>query len=126
MKTIAIASVLWLAGCSCHSPRHTLPLAAHVGERVVLEGIAEPRKLGAAVRGDGFDVWVEQLHDWPVEFVGKRVRIAGILEERHDLPVVVQRPGEPIVAGIPVAEGQDLHAASLRYVIRAARWSLVR
>jgi hypothetical protein len=45
---------------------------------------------------------------------------------RHDLPVFVQKPGEPPLQGIPVPEGTDLHAASRRYVVRDATWSVSR
>jgi len=93
---------------------------------VALEGIAESRKLGAALRGDGFDVWIDQLSEWPRDWVGRKVRVTGVLEERHDLPVFVQKPGEPAAAGIPVPEGTDLQQASRRYVIRDAKWSLIR
>lgn len=101
-------------------------MQARIGERVALEGIAEARKLGAALRGDEFDVWIDQMQDWPPAVVGRRVRVAGILDERHDLPVYVQRPGEPAAAGIPVAEGADLRKASHRYIVREAKWSLIR
>ena len=101
-------------------------LAGRIGQPVTLEGIAEARKLGAALRGDGFDVWIDRLSDWPRELVGRKVRVSGVLEERHDLPVYIQKRGEPVAAGIPVPEGTDLQKASRRYVIRDAKWSLIR
>jgi hypothetical protein len=99
---------------------------AQPDQPVTLEGIAEARKLGAVLRGKDFDVWIDQLQDWPRDYVGRRVRVTGILEERHDLPVFIQRPGEPVAGGIPVPEGTDLHAASRRYVLRDAKWSLIQ
>jgi hypothetical protein len=102
-----------------------LPLAGRIGQSVALEGIAEARKLGAALRGEGFEVWLDRA-DWPRELVGRRVRVTGVLEERHDLPVYIQRPGEPVAAGIAVPEGSDLQHASRRYVIRDATWGLIR
>ena len=113
-----------IAGCG-NPPKQPERLSALIGHTVTLEGVAEARKLGPALRGEGFDVWIDQLSDWPREFVGKRVRVTGILEERHDLPVFVQRRGEPVAAGIPVPEGTDLRQASRRYVIRNAKWSLM-
>jgi hypothetical protein len=101
-------------------------MPARIGQQVVLEGIAEARKLGAALRGDDFDVWIDQMQDWPADVVGRRVRVAGILDERHDLPAYVARPGEPVAAGIPVAEGADLRKASHRYIVRDAKWSLIK
>ena len=99
---------------------------AQLGRQVTLEGTAEARKLGAVLRGNDFDVWVDQLQHWPSQYVGQRVRVTGILEERHDLPVFVQKPGEAAAGGIPVPEGTDLRAASHRYVVRNAKWSLIQ
>lgn len=101
-------------------------LQSSVGQRVTLIGVAEPRKIGAALRGDDFYVWIDGLHDWTQQFSGRRVQVVGVLEVRHDLPVFVQKPDELPVQGIPVPEGTDLHAASRRYVVRDARWSVLR
>jgi len=120
---LAFACTAWLAGCS-HAPQRPAP--PHAGGHVVLEGIAESRKLGAAVRGDGFDVWIEGLDGWPDGIAGRRVHVTGVLVERYDLPVFIQKPGEPIAQGMPVPEGTDLHAASRREVLRDAHWSVVR
>jgi hypothetical protein len=92
----------------------------------MLDGVAENRKLGAGLRGDGFDVWIDGLEGWPGSHAGRRVRVTGILEERHDLPVHVQKPGEPVSAGIPVPDGTDLRKASHRYIVRNAKWSLIQ
>ena len=101
-------------------------MQARLGQIVTLDGVAEARKLGAALRGNDFDVWIDQLTDWPRGYAGQRVRVTGVLEERHDLPVYIQKPGEPVAAGIPVPEGTDLRQASRRYVLRDAKWSLIR
>ncbi len=109
----------------CAAPSNSSLLADRVGPPVTLEGVAEKRKLGAALRGDGFDVWVDRLSGWPRESVGRKLRVTGVLEERNDLPVFLQRPGEPVAAGMPAAEGTDLQQASRRYVIRNATWTLI-
>ena len=97
-----------------------------LGNTVTLDGVAETRKLGAALRGDDFDVWIEGLDHWPGNYAGRRVRVTGVLEERHDLPVYIQKPDQPVSAGIPVPEGTDLHKASQRYLVRNATWSLIQ
>lgn len=126
--TAAIA--LMFIGCARHHDAVAVTradlLRSSVGQRVSLVGVAEPRKLGAALRGGDFYVWIDGLHDWPTEYVGQRVEVVGVLEERHDLPVFVQKPDEPPVQGIPVPEGTDLHEASRRYVVKDARWSVAR
>ncbi|HEX5611513.1 MAG TPA: hypothetical protein VFX67_02585 [Burkholderiales bacterium] len=111
--------------CTTVPDRHAL-LAGRVGQPVSLEGIAEARKLGAALRGAGFDVWIDRLADWPREMIGRKVRVTGVLEARDDLPVFVPKPGEAPAGGMPVAEGTNLQQASRRYVIRDAQWNLVR
>jgi hypothetical protein len=97
-----------------------------IGRRVTVVGIAEQSKIGAAVRGEDFEVWIDGLHDWAEEFSGKQVEVVGILEERHDLPVFVADTAEERghLQGIPVPSGTDLHEASRRLVLRDARWKL--
>ena len=135
MKILSIIICLLipvLAGCSRHPSAVAVVRADSVrsllGQRVTLSGIAEPRKLGAAVRCDGFDVWIDGLQDWPQDFTGHRVHVTGVLEERHDLPVfTADTPEERMrVQGIPVPSGTDLHEASRRYIIRDAKWTLIR
>jgi hypothetical protein len=100
-------------------------LRDRLGQQVTLEGVAETRKLGAALRGNGFDVWIDRMERWPAEALGRKVRVTGILEERQDLPVYIQKAGEPPAAGIPVPEGTDLREASRRYLVRDSKWSLI-
>ena len=100
-------------------------LRDRLGQQVTLDGVAETRKLGAALRGSGFDVWIDRMERWPAEALGRKVRVTGILEERQDLPVYIQKTGEPPAAGIPVPEGTDLREASRRYLVRDSKWSLI-
>jgi len=100
-------------------------LRDRLGQQVTLEGVAETRKLGAALRGSDFDVWIDRMERWPAEALGRKVRVTGILEERHDLPVYIQKAGEPPAAGIPVPEGTDLREASRRYLVRDSKWSVI-
>jgi hypothetical protein len=118
---LLVAILLSFSGCASQPKMH-----AQLGQQVTLEGTAEARKLGAVLRGRDFDVWIDPLQDWPRDYVGQRVRVTGILEERHDLPVFIQKPGEPVAGGIPVPQGTDLHQASRRFVVREAKWSLIK
>jgi len=101
-------------------------LRDRLGQQVTLEGVAETRKLGAALRGNDFDIWIDRLERWPAEALGRKVRVTGILEERLDLPVFIQKAGEPPAAGIPVPEGTDLREASRRYIVRDSKWSVIQ
>ena len=118
---LLVAILLSFSGCASQPKMH-----AQLGQQVTLEGTAEARKLGAVLRGKDFDVWIDPLQDWPRDYVGQRVRVTGILEERHDLPVFIQKQGEPVAGGIPVPQGTDLHQASRRFVVRDAKWSLIK
>ena len=102
--------------------------AANVGKRITLEGMAMNRKGGAVLVGKGFEVWMADFDAWPDGYYeggdrGKRLVVTAELGEDHGLPIVVERPGEPIAQGIPVPEGTDVHAASHRFVLKNATWS---
>ncbi len=89
---------------------------------IEIRGTAQNHKVGAAVATDQGDVYVAGLDRWPDGWSGQAVIVVGRLDTRNDLPVFVQRPDQPIRAGIPVPEGTDLEAASRRRVIEQATW----
>ena len=89
-------------------------LAAQLGKQVTLIGVAENHKIGASLG----------IYRWPEEFEGKQVSVTGIVIERFDLPVFIQRPNGPDVQGIPVPPSTDLRKASHRYLLKDAKWKL--
>jgi hypothetical protein len=116
---------LFAVGCSHPgSPPTSPPTRPMHGSTVTLRGVAENWKVGAFLAGP--DIWVD-LPDrhWPSEIVGKSVEVKGTMVERHDLPVFINDPNEPPIAGIPVPPGTDLYEASKRLVIEEARWKVV-
>jgi hypothetical protein len=121
---IVVLSASMLLGCSQRSAK--LPsggIESSVGEQVTLVGVAEPRKGGAALRGDGFYVWLEGIESWPESVVMKRVEVKGRLQVDHGLPVFIQNTNDPLpVQGVPVAEGTDLREASRRFVLLHPKW----
>lgn len=101
----------------------------NLGKRITLVGRVLHRKNGDQLIGDGFEVWLEHLRDFPAGYYswdkkGQKVRVTGILTEDHALPVFIPREGEPIVQGIPVPEGTDLRKAGHRFVLRDVRWEI--
>ena len=120
--SLAFATLLAVSFAASADPPD---LRDRLGQQVTLDGVAETRKLGAALRGNGFDVWIDRLERWPAEALGRKVRVTGILEERQDLPVYIPKAGDPPSAGIPVPEGTDLREASRRYLIRDSKWSVI-
>lgn len=117
------------AGCVLQKTNRTSPptsLPGLVGERVTLVGVAQSYKVGPALEGKDFVVFIDDSKAWPDDYVGRRVEVQGILEERHDLPVFIADTPEEHgrLQGIPVPSGTDLDKASQRYVIRDAKWKL--
>lgn len=118
-----IAAVLLLALAGCAAPMSDAGLAMKVGQVITISGVAEDAKLGALLTiGPSHTVWIDGIDAWPEPLRGQRVEVTGKLVERDDLPVFVPRAGEPIVQGIPVAEGTDLDKARRRLVITEARY----
>jgi|LakMenE01Jun11ns_1017448.scaffolds.fasta_scaffold9847210_3 hypothetical protein len=99
-------------------------LASQLGKTIKLGGVAHPRKLGAALLGKDFFIWIDGLHDWPDGMRGKRVSVTGTVIERHDLPVFIPSRADRGIQGIPVPKGTDLHKASHRYLLKDATWKL--
>ena len=87
-------------------------------------GTAENPKVGAFLSGP--DVYVE-LPDiyWPEPVLGRTVEVQGTVVERHDLPVFIADPDGPVVGGIPVPPGTNLHEAAKRLVLERVTWKLV-
>ena len=125
-RAIGLFAVLLGLGCShgVRQPRASTTQPT-VGARVTLRGVAENWKAGAFLAGP--DIWVDLpgMH-WPDEVVGKLVEVKGTVVERHDLPVFIDDPNEPAVAGIPVPPGTDLHGASRRVILERVEWKVVR
>jgi hypothetical protein len=99
-------------------------IASNLGKKVTFSGEAESRHLGAVLRGKGFSIWIDGLHDWPDDLRGKRVSVTGTVIERHDLPVFIQNRANRGVQGIPVPKGTNLHEAAHRYLLKDATWKL--
>ena len=65
------------------------------------------------------------MNFWPEDYYGKTVDVTGVVIKKYDLPVFIPKEGQPVVTGIPVSEGTDLHEASKRYLLRKATWKLI-
>ena len=92
-------------------------------KKVSVEGTALNAKIGAYLQlsNTSTSIWIDSLSFWPEQYRGKRVSVTGTLIKRYDLPVYIQKIGEPVRTGIPVPEGTDLHSASKRYLLENAR-----
>ena len=129
MRLVTLLALLVIMSTSCSStPSPTHPVtAANLGTTITVRGRAVNRKFGAQVVGEGFELWLEGVHEWPEDYNaagdrGQWVEVTGALAEDHKLPVFVPSDDQPVVQGIPVPPGTDLEAASHRYVLRDATW----
>jgi len=101
------------------------------GKKITVVGKALHLKIGPVVQTqDRVNIFIEDLKGWPEEFYvpedsAKLVRVTGKLVVKQDLPVFIQKEGEPDQQGIPVPEGTNLKEAQKRYVLKNATWELI-
>ena len=109
----------------------TSKLKELLGKRITLFGKAVDAKLGAMLEmEDGTNIWID-LDAWPAGYYlgedkNKTLKVTGTLSEKYDLPVFIEKEGEPIQSGIPVPEGTDLKKASHRYLLINAVWEIIK
>jgi hypothetical protein len=146
MRFVIVSLGLLLANaCGCSqqqitSPRDPSPedpvmgwpkdWASLVGNRVTLEGKAVDAKIGALLQGENGMIWIEGLDSWPVGFYtggdsGTKLRVIGTVIKKDDLPVFIQKPGEPLKSGMPVKSEEELEKAKWRYLLKDARWTVL-
>lgn len=104
--------------------------SAHLGQTVTLEGRAVDAKLGALLQGEEASIWLDGLDSWPEGFFsggdqGKRIRVTGTVIKKDDVPVFVQRPGEPPRAGIPVTSEEEQEKGKWRYLLKDTKWTVL-
>lgn len=99
-----------------------------IGMVVTVEGRAlHDQKMGTSIETAQGPCWVYQADwCWPNGISGHIIRVTGLVEERCDLPVFVEVPGEPAIAGMPQPPGTDLNEARKRLVLANPRWKLVK
>lgn len=98
--------------------------STYLSKEVKLKGIAGNAKMGAFIKTGETDaiIWIDSLDEWPDGFTGNTVQVTGVVTVRYDLPVFVEKKGEPEKSGVPVPEGTDLHEESKRYLLKNATW----
>lgn len=101
------------------------PWEKSLDKTITVEGGARNAMMGAFVVTSNGEIWVEGLDAWPADRDARKIRVTGTVIRRADLPVYVEKPGEPERQGIPVPEGTDLTAAATRYLLTNATWELV-
>jgi hypothetical protein len=97
-------------------------LEQQLGKQVTMTGLAVNMKLGAGLVVGDHTLFMDGMDSWPEGYYEgegeqKKVTVKGTLIVRHDLPVFVQEEGTPIMSGMPVPPGTDLHEASRRYLL---------
>jgi len=102
----------------------------HLGQTVTVEGAAIDCQLGALVQGVGGAIWIDGLDSWPYGFYtggddSKHVRVTGTVIKKNDVPVFVQKPGDPPRGGIPVNSEQEAEKLRWRYLLQRATWTVL-
>jgi hypothetical protein len=115
MRCIVIGNSIWLllfSGC-CENRISTqmsdpTPILSKdsnrdsfVGKIVIVEGLADNLKAGAAIILKNDSVYyISEFQGWPNAFLNKQVRIKGTLRISHDRPAIEAAPGEAISGGV--------------------------
>ncbi|WP_046755655.1 hypothetical protein [Kordia jejudonensis] len=122
MKKLLIVLLVLLTSCSTSletdisSDRDFSKL---LGKRITVEGTAANTKFGALViTNDNASIWIDKLESWPAQYNaegdnGKTVIVTGVIIEKFDLPVVVNK------------NGQSSKTSSRKYVLTEAIWGLL-
>ena len=100
------------------------PWESKLGQVITVEGTAVNAKLGALVDTGSETLWIDGMHSWPEAAWDKRVKVMGRVIERSDLPVFVQKEGEPLMQGMPVPAGTDIKKASHRFLLSEVQWAI--
>lgn len=90
-----------------------------------ITGIAENRKGGAVLVTDNQTYWIENLHSWDDQLLGRPVRVWGEVIVRSDNPVFLDTSKE-VSQGIPVETEQELRGQQNRFWILNPKYELVR
>jgi len=137
MKTlclIGVCSLVLLLGCDKQevSTSQTKPktdyetfMEEHLGQVIVMEGIAGQAKAGPVLEIDGKIIFID-VDGWPEGMWGKRVRVKGTLVKRYDAPVL--NKGGRFATGVPIEheEGSpEYHEASKRYLIQNPTYEIL-
>lgn len=118
-----------MSGCNATEPemkQELLVSKENVGKEVVIEGKSANRKGGAVVMNSTVEVWIEDLESWPDEYQDKQLKVTGMLGEDNQLPVFEVEQGAEIVQGIPIEKGMDIVKASHRFILKKAKWELIK
>lgn len=100
------------------------PWESKLGQVIMVEGTAVNAKLGALVDTGSETLWIDGMHSWPESAWDRRVKVTGRVIERSDLPVFVQKEGEPRMQGIPVPAGTDIEKARRRFLLSEVQWAI--
>ncbi len=136
MKTLVraittICAMTLVIGCNSSKStsserKNENPFAVQLGKRITLIGIAENLKEGARLGGFERQIFIDDMESWPDELYGKKVTVTGTLIERHDLPVYIPEHENDYRCARPYPIGTDLHEAAQRYLLKDAKWMIVK
>ena len=102
-----------------------------LGKTVILEGRAANAKMGALLQGKENSIWIDGLDSWPESIFTKGdkrevLRVTGIVIKKDDLPVFIQKAGDPQGAGMPVKSQDNVEREKWRYLLKNATWEVIK
>lgn len=134
MNKLIFLLLILLTSCATLTEVNTAndnKISDFLGQRIEIIGTAVNAKLGALlIAKDSTSIWIDGKESWPTGYYsggnnGKTLKVTGILIEKYDLPVYIQKEGDLPKSGIPVPEGTDLKEASRRYLLKKAKWEII-
>jgi hypothetical protein len=104
--------------------------SADVGRVVTVDGWVANQMLGASLQTEQGTIFIDGRDSWQEGFYsggdrGKHLRVTGTVIKRDDVPVFVQKPGEPPRQGIPVESEAELQTAKWRFLLKEAKWTVL-
>ncbi len=89
---------------------------------VTISGIAYNARMGAIIdTPEGF-IYSADFERWPEGYYGKKITATGILIKKYDLPVFIQKKGDPLRSGMPMPPGTNLKEASKRFLLKNIKY----
>ncbi len=93
-----------------------------LNKKVTISGVASNVKMGAIIdTPEGF-IYSADFESWPEGYYRKKVTATGILIKKYDLPVFIQKKGDPLRSGMPRPPGTNLKEASKRFLLKNIKY----
>jgi beta-lactamase regulating signal transducer with metallopeptidase domain len=108
----------------------------NLGKTVSVKGVAVRTMIGAGLKSEHGQVWIDDFVHWPKDMEWKIVRVTGTVVKRHDGPVLSKEqlaltgdnaiPGTGPPDGVGYPQGsKELHEARKRYLLKDISYTVI-